>query len=83
MNRQDSSESDSLDLALKIGNNQTRQSAIENAIRNWSYSDPEAAEAWIKSSPLPPDQQTQLFSVISETQNAAAPEATAERVIEH
>ena len=70
MNRQDSSESDSLALALKIGNDETRQSRIENVIRNWGYNDPDAAEAWVKSNSLPPEQQSQLFSVISEIRNA-------------
>jgi hypothetical protein len=74
MNRQDGSESDSLALALKIGNDETRQSRIENVIRNWSYNDPDAAEAWVKSSSLPPEQQSQLFSVISEIRNATTDE---------
>jgi hypothetical protein len=79
MNRQDSSASDSLNLALKIGNNQTRQSAMNNAIQNWSFNDPDAAQAWVKTSPLTPEEQTELLSVISEIQNATT-EATVERV---
>jgi hypothetical protein len=79
MNRQDSSASDSLNLALKIGNNQTRQSAMKNAIQNWSFNDPDAAQAWVKTSPLTPEEQTELLSVISEIQNATT-EATVERV---
>ena len=78
MNRQDSSESDSLALALKIGNDETRQSTITNTILNWSYNDPGAADAWVKSSPLSPEQKNQLFLVISEVRDAR--EGTTERV---
>lgn len=80
MNREGATESDSLALALWIQNSETRHESIEGVIRNWSYSDPQAAEAWIKNSVLSPDEQQHLFSMISETQ-AAATEATAERVI--
>lgn len=80
MNRDGATESDSLALALLIQNSETRHESIENVIRNWSYSDPQAAEAWTKNSVLSPEEQQHLLSVISETR-AAATEATAERVI--
>ncbi len=80
MNRQDATESDSLAIALRIGNDQMRNARVENVVRNWGYNDPQAAETWVKSSPLTPEQQTKLLSVISDTQNAAT-EATVERVI--
>jgi hypothetical protein len=81
MNRDAATESDSLTLALSIRDDELRKSRIENVIQNWSYSDPQAAQAWVKSSPLSPEEQNKLFSVISDAQNAAAPEATDERVI--
>lgn len=80
MNRQDATESDSLAIALRIGNDQMRNTRVENVVRNWAYNDPQAAETWVKSSALTPEEQTKLLSVISDTQNAAT-EATVERVI--
>jgi hypothetical protein len=80
MNREGATESDSLSLALSIQNSEMRYDRIENVVRNWTYSDPQSAEAWVKNSSLSPEEREQLLSVISETRKAAT-EATAERVI--
>lgn len=76
MNREGATESDSLALALSIQNSETRHESIENVIRNWSYTDAEAAEAWVKNSPLSAEDQQYLLSVIADS-------ATVERVIVH
>jgi uncharacterized membrane protein len=57
-----------------------RNDAIENVMRNWAATDAQAAETWVKGSPLSSEQQNRLRSVISETQQQAT-EATSERVI--
>jgi hypothetical protein len=79
MNRQDASESDSLGVALRIGNGEIRQAQIERVIRDWTYNDAEAAEAWVKGSPLSPEQQQRLLKVISDTQPTVS-ETPAEEV---
>ena len=81
MNREGANENDSLTLALSIRDDELRQSKIEDVVRNWSYSDPEAAESWVKNSPLSSEQREQLLSVIARSKPAAASEATDERVI--
>ena len=78
VNRDGATQFDSLSLALSIGKEEMRNTAVENIIRNWAATDPNAAETWIKGSPLPSEQRDQLRSVISETQ-ASVPEV--ERVI--
>jgi hypothetical protein len=80
MNRENATESDSLTLALSIRNDELRQTRIENVIQNWSYNDPQSAEAWVKSSPLSLEDRERLLSLISDTRKTAT-EATAERVI--
>ena len=81
INRDGSTESDSLTLALSIGNDELRQSRIADVIQGWAYSDPQAAEVWVKGSPLSEEQRQKLLTTISETRNAVATEATEERVI--
>lgn len=76
MNRDSTTESDSLALALEIQDNEFRQDRIEGVIRTWSYNDPQAAETWVKNSPLSPEEQQHLLSVIADS-------ATVERVIVH
>jgi hypothetical protein len=78
--RDGATDSESLSLALSIRNPDTQNDTIQNVIRSWAYRDPQAAETWVKNSPVSPEQQQQLFCLISEAQ-AAANEATAERVI--
>jgi hypothetical protein len=80
MNRDNATENDSLTLALSIRNDELRHDRIEGVIRNWSYSDAQAAEAWVNNSSLSPEERDHLRSVISETQQQAT-EATSERVI--
>lgn len=72
---------DSLSLAFSIGDFERRNSVIEDNIRSWADTNPQAAEEWVKGSSLPTDQQQKLLSVISDAKNSAATEATAERVI--
>src|SRR5207248_2214029 len=79
MNREGANENDSLKPALSNRNYKPRQSKIEGVVRNWSYSDPEAAESWVKNSPLSSEQREQLLSVIARSKPAAASEATDER----
>jgi hypothetical protein len=67
MGRNDATNSDSLTLALSIRDNELRQDRIEGVIRSWSYNDAEAAEAWVKNSPLSSEEQQHLLSVIAET----------------
>lgn len=69
----------SLSLVPQINDPQTRNTEIENNIRNWAYTDPQAAEAWVKGSSLSSEQKDHLLSVIAETQKAI--EASSERVI--
>ena len=78
VNREGATRVDSLSLALSIGNEEMRNSALENTIRNWAATDTNAAEAWVKGSPLSSEQRDHLRSVISETQQNAA---EVERVI--
>jgi len=78
MNREDATESDSLTFALSIRNDELRHTKMENVIRNWTYNDAQSAEAWVKDSPLSPEEREQLLTVISDTQKAAA-EANAEQ----
>ena len=81
VNRDAASETESLTLALSIQNEEMRYNRIEDVVRNWSYSHPEAAESWVKNSPLSSEQRGQLLSVIARSKPAAASEATDERVI--
>ena len=80
MNRDDATFADSLSIVFEINDQERRSSVIENNIRNWALNDPEAAEAWVKASPLSEEQRQKLLTTISETRAAAA-EATAEQEI--
>lgn len=71
VNRDGATQADSLSLALSIGNEEMRNKATEEVIRNWAATEPEAAETWIKGSPLSSEQRDQLRSVIAETQQSA------------
>ncbi len=71
VHREGATQSESLALALSIGNEEMRNKATEEVIRNWAATEPEAAERWIKGSPLSSEQQDQLRSVIAETQQSA------------
>jgi hypothetical protein len=82
MNREGATESDSLTLALSIQDDELRNTRVEEVIQQWAYSDADAAESWVKNSPLSPEQRQQLFSIISDAR-AAQTEATGERVITH
>ena len=66
MNRSNIAETDSLSLALSIRNDELRHDRIEGVIRNWSYSDPESAEAWVKNSLLSSEERQHLLSVIAD-----------------
>jgi hypothetical protein len=63
--------SDSLSLALSIGKDEVRNDVVENVIRTWAATDANAAETWVKGSPLSSEHRDQLRSVIAETQKAA------------
>jgi hypothetical protein len=78
VNREGATRFDSLSLALLIGQEDKRTKAVENVIRNWAATDPNAAETWVKESPLSSEQRDHLRSLISETQQSAA---EVERVI--
>jgi hypothetical protein len=80
VNRESVSRGDSLSLALSIGKEEIRNNAIESVIRRWAATDPNAAETWVKASPLPSEQRDQLRSVISEMQQQTA---EVEHVIVH
>ncbi len=71
MNREDATRVDSLSLALSIGKEEMRNNVVENLIRNWAATDPNAAEMWVKGSPFSSEQRDHLRSVISETQQTA------------
>ena len=62
----------------QIRNDELRHTRMENVIRNWTYNDAQSAEAWVKDSPLSPEEREQLLTVISDAQKAAA-EANAEQ----
>ena len=80
LNREGTTDSESLSIAMTIGNPEMRNEEMEGVIRTWSYSDSDAAESWVKSSGLSPEQQQHLFSVISDVKAAQnATEATAEQ----
>jgi hypothetical protein len=76
-NREGATQVDSLALALSIGEEGMRNNAVDNIIRNWAATDLNAAETWVKGSPLSSEQRDRLRSVISETQQ----NAEVERVI--
>ncbi len=78
VNREGATRFESLSLALSIGQEEMRNRVVENFIRNWAANDANAAEAWVKGSPLASEQREQLRSVISQTQQNAA---EVERVI--
>jgi hypothetical protein len=71
VNREGATQVDSLALALSIGNEEMRNNALENVIRSWAATDPNATETWVKGSPLSSEQRDHLRSVISETQQTA------------
>ena len=68
VNREGVSRGDSLSLALSIGKEEIRNNVIENVIRNWAATDPNAAQTWVGASPLSNEQRDHLRSVISEMQ---------------
>ena len=78
VNRDGATRFDSLSLALSIGKEEMRNNVVENIISNWAATDPNAAETWVKGSPLSSEQRDHLRSVISEIQKSAA---EGERVI--
>ena len=69
--REGANRTDSLSLAMSIGKEEIRNNVIESVIRNWAATDPNAAETWVKASPLPSEQRDQLRSVISEMHDTA------------
>ena len=71
VNREGATQVDSLALALSIGNEELRNNLVANVVRNWAATDPNAAETWVKGSPLSSEQRNQLRSAISETQQSA------------
>jgi hypothetical protein len=84
MHREGTTPQESLSLGATIRDDATRTFQMSDTLRQWSWKDVDAAEAWVKNSTLSPEDQQQLLSIISETRkNAAenATEATAERVI--
>ena len=72
VNREGANRTDSLSLAMSIGKEEMRNNVIENVIRRWAASDPNAAETWVKASPLSNEQRDQLSSAISETRQLNA-----------
>jgi len=76
MDRNNSTNSDSLTLALSIRDDEFRHDRIESVIQSWSYRDPEAAEAWVKNSPLSPEERQHLLSVIEENRRPAEEQVT-------
>lgn len=78
VNREGATRVDSLSLALSIGKEETRNIVVENIIRGWAATDPNAAETWVKGGLLSNEQRDHLRSVISDTQKSAA---EVERVI--
>lgn len=77
VDREGANRTDSLSLAMSIGKVEMRNDMIESVVRRWAASDPNAAEIWVKASPLSNEQRDYLTSVISEMQQTAE----AERVI--
>src|SRR5258708_10101781 len=64
MGRQDATEADSLSLAVSIQSDEMRNDRIEGVVRNWSYRDSDAAEAWVKNGLLSPQEQKHLLTMI-------------------
>jgi hypothetical protein len=56
------STSEGLSLAVSMTNRQMRLDAIQNFIVQWAHSEPQAAAAWVKSSPLSRQDKQQLLS---------------------
>ena len=77
-NRSGTTDSESLTLALSIRNDDLRHRRIYELIQGWAYNDPDSAEAWVKSSALPSDDQQEALSRISEIRKATS-ESTAEQ----
>jgi hypothetical protein len=80
--RQGATEVDSLSLALSIKSDETRKYQTETLIREWSWKDARAAEAWVKNSQLSGEEQEGLLSVIADTQKNTE-EATERVIIDH
>ena len=76
-NRDNSTPAESLSLAQQIQDTDARNQEIENTIRGWAATEPQAAETSVKGSPLNDEQRQKLLSIISETKE----EANGERVI--
>lgn len=80
MNREGTTESDSLTLALSIRDEELRTTKIYEVVQGWGYNDAQSAEAWVRNSPLSSEEKEHLLSQISEirknTSEAAAAEAT-------
>ena len=79
--REAATETESLSLALSIGNDKMRNESVENIIRYWSANNAAAAETWIQGSPLSDEQREHMRSIVSETRKNAEENAEVERVI--
>ncbi len=82
LNREGATQVDSLSLALSIKRDETRRYQTENLIRQWTWNDARAAEAWVKNSSLSGEEQEQLLSVIAETEKNAE-EAREPAIVDH
>lgn len=80
MHRDGVTPQEALSLGLSIKDDGTRTYELQDVIRQWSWKDSQAAQAWVNSSPLPDEQRQKLLSVIEDTQKTAT-EADVERVI--
>lgn len=70
--REKATPGDSLSLAMSIGKEEIRNNVIENVIRNWAATDPNAADTWVKAGPFSDEQRDHLSSVISEMRRLTA-----------
>ena len=70
VNRDGAAPLDSLSLALGIKENELRSNVVQNLVRQWAANDAHAAEAWVRGSGLPSEEQEQLLSNIAGMQNA-------------
>jgi hypothetical protein len=79
MHRDGTTPQESLSLGASIKDDATRNFEMSEAIRQWTWNDPQAAETWVKGSSLPIEEQEQLLNVISDTRKAAADAAAPEQ----
>jgi hypothetical protein len=80
VHRDGATPTESLPLALSIGDQETRSYALEYIIRSWAAENVDAADAWLKGSPLSDDDRQKLQSIIADARQQTT---EVERILVH